>query len=431
MNLDRELLSGILFPDYDKDVSQLDKYRLVQAVRHEFAAANKPVFNFVERFFEKFSKFPKPDTIKDKFPAFNIKEPKEPYRYFLDEAVQMRMLKDIQQSINKVEQRIASEDRRGAIESFIESARSLTLLDVTSKDVDFKESFESFLADYLEKQSGIEDASAFGLSVGLPTIDEETGGLLPGDYWTVLGRPGSMKSYSLCKFAVEFADQVDGNVLFVSKEMVASHIYGRMMALVGEQSYAMLRKYKLDEETIEGIHKKMMRLKGNIKITDEVRDVMGIKPKAMEHQAQVLIIDGLYLFAKEDDWREVAKASRTARNIALELKIPSVSSVQFNRKGSKKMHIDNAAFSDAIGQDASVVLGQQRVYDEVLEKPLNQIKMEILKSRDGATGKSLLVSIDFQKSLFQEGDSEEVEEFWTFDKMGSTTGLAENEVSSV
>ena len=238
-------------------------------------------------------------------------------------------------------------------------------------------------------------------------------------------------TYTLCKFAVEFADQIDGNVLFVSKEMVASHIYGRLMALVGEQSYAMLRRYKLDEETIEHIHKKMMKLKGNIKITDEVRDVTGIKPKAMEHQAQVLIVDGLYLFAKEDDWKEVAKASRTARNIALELKIPAVSSVQFNRKGSKKMHIDNAAFSDAIGQDASVVLGQQRVYDEVLEKPLNQIKMEILKSRDGATGKALLVSIDFQKSLFEEGDSEEVEEFWTFDKMGFTAGLAENEVSSV
>lgn len=431
MNLDRELISGLVYPDYDKDMSQYDKMRLLEAIRHKFATMNQPVIDFIKTHYDKFNKIPLPDTLQSKFPAFTIKTPSEPYRYYLNEAVELRTAFEIQQSMLEVEKRLASKDIKSAITTFIGAAKKLDILDVTSKDIDMKGYMEIFIKEYLEKQNEVDKGDdTIGLSVGLPTIDKMTGGLLNGDYWTVVGRPGSMKSYTLCKFAVEFADQMDGKILFISKEMTAEHIFKRMISVAGEESFSKLKRYQVNESELERINKKIQKIKGNIIITDEVNDFNGIRPKVMEHDAKLVIVDGLYLFAKNDDWREVAMASRAMRSVALNLNIPAISSVQFNRKGGKSMHGDNIAFTDAIQQDASVILGQERVYDEVAEKYLNMIKMKILKSRDDEAGGEITVSLDFNKSLFIEGENFE-SEVWNLGDVLKTEELSSTEVSSV
>jgi replicative DNA helicase len=343
----------------------------------------------------------------------------------------MRVLKDVQNAIQEVERKMSTGSTKEAVETFISAARKFEIVDVTSKDVNMKEYMPAFIQEYLEKQSEVEEGEeVIGLSVGLPTIDKMTGGMLPGDYWTLVGRPGSMKSYTLCKFAVEFADQMDGKILFVSKEMTSEHIFKRMVSVAGEESFSKLKRYQIDKDTLERMDKKIQRIKGNIIITDEVHDFNGIRPKVMEHDAKLVIVDGLYLFAKNDDWREVAMASRALRSVALNLNIPAISSVQFNRKGSKSMHGDNIAFTDAIQQDASVILGQERIYDEVAEKYLNMIRMKILKSRDDVSGGEITVSLDFNRSLFIEGENFESEP-WSMDKVGNMEGLNPNEMSSV
>jgi hypothetical protein len=91
---------------------------------------------------------------------------------------------------------------------------------------------------------------------------------------------------------------------------------------------------------------------------------------------------------------------------------------------------DNIAFTDAIQQDASVILGQERVYDEVSEKYLNMIRMKILKSRDDVSGGEITVSLDFNRSLFIEGENFEAEP-WSMDKIGVMEGLNPSEMSSV
>lgn len=431
MNLDKELISGLIHPDYDKDMSQYDKMRLLESIRHKFSAQNQPVVDFIRNHHAKFNKIPLPDTITSKFPAFTPRPPSEPYKYYLNEAVELRTALDIQQSMMEVEKKLASKDIKSAISTFVGAAKKLDILDVTSKDIDMKGYMEIFIKEYLEKQDGVDQGDdTIGLSVGLPTIDKMTGGLLNGDYWTVVGRPGSMKSYTLCKFAVEFADQMEGKILFISKEMTSEHIFKRMISVAGEESFSKLKRYQVDEDTLERMNKKIQKIKGNIIITDEVNDFNGIRPKVMEHDAKLVIVDGLYLFAKNDDWREVAMASRAMRSVALNLNIPAISSVQFNRKGSKSMHGDNIAFTDAIQQDASVILGQERVYDEVAEKYLNMIKMKILKSRDDEAGGEITVSLDFNKSLFIEGENFE-SEVWNLGDTLKTEELGASEVSSV
>lgn len=431
MNLDKELISGLIHPDYDKDMSQYDKMRLLESIRHKFSTQNQPVVDFIRNHHAKFNKIPLPDTITSKFPAFTTRPPSEPYKYYLNEAVELRTAFEIQQSMMEVEKRLATKDIKSAISAFVGAAKKLDILDVTSKDIDMKGYMEIFIKEYLEKQGGVDQGDdTIGLSVGLPTIDKMTGGLLNGDYWTVVGRPGSMKSYTLCKFAVEFADQMDGKILFISKEMTSEHIFKRMISVAGEESFSKLKRYQIQEEELERINKKIQKIKGNIIITDEVSDFNGIRPKVMEHDAKLVIVDGLYLFAKNDDWREVAMASRAMRSVALNLNIPAISSVQFNRKGSKSMHGDNIAFTDAIQQDASVILGQERVYDEVAEKYLNMIKMKILKSRDDEAGGEITVSLDFNKSLFIEGENFE-SEVWNLGDTLKTEELSPSEVSSV
>jgi replicative DNA helicase len=431
MNIDKELISGLVYPDYDKDMSQYDKMRLLESIRHQFGIQSKPTIEFIKTHFDKFNKVPSPETINEKFPALRLKEPSEPYRFYLNEAVQMRVLKDVQNAIQEVERKMSTGSTKEAVETFISAARKFEIVDVTSKDVNMKEYMPAFIQEYLEKQSEVEEGEeVIGLSVGLPTIDKMTGGMLPGDYWTLVGRPGSMKSYTLCKFAVEFADQMDGKILFVSKEMTSEHIFKRMVSVAGEESFSKLKRYQIDKDTLERMDKKIQKIKGNIIITDEVHDFNGIRPKVMEHDAKLVIVDGLYLFAKNDDWREVAMASRALRSVALNLNIPAISSVQFNRKGGKSMHGDNIAFTDAIQQDASVILGQERIYDEVAEKYLNMIRMKILKSRDDVSGGEITVSLDFNKSLFIEGENFESEP-WSMDKVGSMEGLNPNEMSSV
>ena len=48
MNLDKELISGLIYPDYDKDMSQYDKMRLLEAIRYKFSAQNQSVIDFIK-----------------------------------------------------------------------------------------------------------------------------------------------------------------------------------------------------------------------------------------------------------------------------------------------------------------------------------------------------------------------------------------------
>jgi len=106
----------------------------------------------------------------------------------------------------------------------------------------------------------------------------------------------------------------------------------------------------------------------------------------------VVFIDGAYLLrstSRVPRWERLTEnAERLKGELAEALNIPVVISYQFNRevkKGAKAENVglENIAYTDAIGQLSSVVLGL--LQDESVETLMRR-RIEILKGRNGEQG---------------------------------------------
>lgn len=249
-----------------------------------------------------------------------------------------------------------------------------------------------------------------GISTGFKGLDRTTYGIQPGELWILAGRPASFKTWFLCNMFVHAGRVLEGPLLFFSKEMTREAIKNRVMALVGRTTFDLLRRYKLDDERVELIAERIRGMAGDmIIIGRDIRwnyDVSYIQSKVLEYEPKIAFVDGLYLMAEGTEWKDQTGFTRSLRDVGLMTDVPIVGTTQMKR-GGKKMSLDNIMYSDSFAQDASVLLGMERVMDEVNERPTNKVKVKELKVREAEDNRTFIVTIGFKTSTFVEGDVED------------------------
>lgn len=233
------------------------------------------------------------------------------------------------------------------------------------------------------------------LKFGWPTFDNMAGGLTGGDIVSFVGRPAMGKTYMLLYGAIAAWKQ--GKVpLFVSMEMKTTLIAQRITALHTNTSITEIMKasvgywkYKKMLDELGGMKKKQDFWIADGALSATVEDILML---CHQLKPDVLYIDGAYLLQHPNQRlqrheRVSANAEAIKSHLAEALDIPVVVSYQLNRETMKKkikdVGVENIAYSDAIGQLSSVVLG---LFQEESVETLLQREIRILKGRHGESG---------------------------------------------
>jgi len=238
-----------------------------------------------------------------------------------------------------------------------------------STDVPFHSAMEEIVFEYEQIEAGI-DLSR--MSWPWPLLQDETGGVQDEDYIVFYGRPKSKKSWVLA-FLIAHAFLCGKSVLIYTKEMTPKNILKRVAACLAVLPYRELRRGKLSPTQRQEFydlraHIQALRTSLNF-ICLSAKDVAGggdtvpwLRSKVEKYEPDVVFVDGLYLMSDADGRKNKAShekmtsVSRAFRQMILDTGTPGIATLQANRKaaGHSNAELDEIAFSDAIGQDATM-----------------------------------------------------------------------------
>lgn len=231
-----------------------------------------------------------------------------------------------------------------------------------------------------------------------PVIDRVTGGLVHGDLCYLVGRLGVGKS-TTAQWIVHNWWRDDKRILFVSNEMMAVDVLIRLDAMAGHFNPLSLRLKSTDKtlrDKVRVVSHMASAAKGEVLIPRKrmmrPSEVISV---GMQLEVDAIVIDGVYLMHAErpmqSRWERVADVSNSLKQGALELGVPILGLSQLRRMaGKSEADTEDIAYSDALGQDADIVMALQPIEEEK-----NKVSLEVIKSRFGVkVGTQLSVDFD-------------------------------------
>lgn len=241
-----------------------------------------------------------------------------------------------------------------------------------------------------KRRAGIGDS---GILSGIPSFDKVTGGLLPGRYYVIAGRPKSGKTAIACQIALNFAMK-DQSCLFISIEMSSDRLLGRMASNLSQIPYHSFLNCTANENWLNQfrmayhvISKKPFYIETPVEPTGaEIRSM--IRRYKRKHDIKLVVIDYLQKtkVLKGDARSSVAEASEAIRCACKESGVPAIVLCQLNREADKERpRMSHLKESGAIEQDADCIslLWREKENDDLTPGELVPIVLAFDANRDG------------------------------------------------
>ena len=253
-----------------------------------------------------------------------------------------------------------------------------------------------------------------GLLTGILTIDENLGGLFPGEFNILAARP-SMGKTSL---ALQIADHVSRQgkfVYFVSLEMASDTLMTRLLCMHARVSSQVLRAGKdgdvlTTEQLAALVAASQPYSKEGLVIHDKPETtIRSIRRWARrfhsKHPLSLVVIDYLQLIEAEDSrisrHEQVGRQSRALKALAIELTIPVLCLCQINREstktGSSLPRLSQLRESGSLEQDCDVgMVLREPTAEEIKEANIPEVDsnftdddprvrvLDVQKNRNGA-----------------------------------------------
>lgn len=202
-----------------------------------------------------------------------------------------------------------------------------------------------------------------------PLDDLLKGGLRAGQLIVVGGRPGSGKSVLMLQMLLGSVSAAQAG-LVVSLEMLARELIERLRTRYNPQQLAALNLRYIDNTS------SLSAIQALVNVTARRMKLCGV---AIDY-LQLLEVPGNGRDSRE---REIAKASRQMKRLALDLQIPVIVGSQLNRDSEKrgKPGLHDLRESGAIEQDADIVILLHR------DGETGKTSAEVAKHRGGSTGR--------------------------------------------
>lgn len=383
-----------------------------QIDRKFFLGEEEGVYDFVHAHVMDYGALPSVHTLRSQFPGLGEShEPPEYYVRKLEDRYHHRSINSTLMTVSDLMSQQKISESRLALRELV---NELEAVESRRKIVSLESASDLLVQDYLDHVAGKE----LGCQFGWPYLDGMVSGLRGGDVVSFVGRPAAGKTWKMIFSAYQMFEHQGKNVLFVSMEMEPFSLIQRISSLHSQFPIDRLRRHEyqnlLGTYEQDQIHattaewksadSKFWFLDGNLQSTPD--DIFLI---ANQLKPDVVFIDGAYLLKhpnlRLDRYTRVAENIERIKHLTSTAKIPTVASYQFNRMASKKkdsddITLDDIAYSDAIGQVSSIVLG---LFEEDTVETFNHRTIRVLKGREGAVGQ-FKIRWDFEKMDFSEID---------------------------
>ncbi|HKL95301.1 MAG TPA: replicative DNA helicase [Haploplasma sp.] len=267
-----------------------------------------------------------------------------------------------------------------------------------------------------------------GLRTGFANLDGLTTGLQPEELIILAARPSMGKSAFALNLALNIAKRNKAGKAYVaifSLEMSNDQLASRMLSSEADIDSYKLRSGNLDSRDWANLTVGQMALEQmNIVFDDSAAvSVADIRAKcrklSQEGKLDFVIIDYLQLIKGDSRsssrQEEVAKISRSLKQMARELKIPVLALSQLSRavetRDDKRPVLADLRESGSIEQDADIVLFlfRQDYYERDPNKKTGDVDISVAKNRQGQSGIDLHFKFDPAFSRFTAMENREDE----------------------
>ena len=258
-----------------------------------------------------------------------------------------------------------------------------------------------------------------GLRTGFSNLDQITNGLQPEELIILAARPSMGKSALAMNLALNIAKRnKDGQagVAIFSLEMSNEQLVARMLSAESNIENTKIKTGSLTSrewQFLEGGMQSLARLPIVFDDSSSV-SVADIRAKcrklAQEGKLDFVVIDYLQLIKGDEKsgnrQEEVARISRSLKQMARELKIPILALSQLSREVEKREDkrpvLADLRESGSIEQDADIVmfLYRQDYYEHNVENKTGEVELSIAKNRQGVAGIRLGFRFDTEFSRF-------------------------------
>lgn len=255
------------------------------------------------------------------------------------------------------------------------------------------------------------------IKFGWDTIDNPTGGILPGEYAILVARLGVGKSLIAVYNAVQWAKQ-GKRVLFIPCEMTIEQTIYRMDGFLGGFNPLVFRTKRAygasedsDDDEIETMFKtyyglvnleleNIKKAGGEIIFPDKsTKTIQQIISMIRDTKPDITVIDALYLVGNADgivssDWKVLKEVSNTIKQFCITDNQRVFCTSQIKRTGGKseaEFSTEDIAYTDAFGQDADLVM----VAYKVPAKPKRMV-ISLAKVRHGSDLGSVELETDWR-----------------------------------
>lgn len=356
--------------------------------------SHRQEWDWLERFVMKYRKVPDKATFRGQFPDFPLLKTTDVEHG--SEVVQHAHLRYLlSMTMREATSLLVDNEPEDAI-ALLHSAMTGFNSVTGSRDAnaDALRDYHPFLEEAKRRIEASMTLGYSGVTLGFDTLNARTGGLHAGDLAIWAARLGIGKTWMLCKVATE-ALLSGKKVVFVSLEQPRSQIVFRMHVLLGHALGYSIRHRELMQGVnmdVGAYESFLMALPDHLPESSELYIADPTRGRAspytlaalMErHDPDLLIIDYLTLMQMEsDEWQGVAKLSKDTKLVAQQYAVPILAAAQINREGdggARPPSAKNLAQSDAIGQDADVIVTMRKPSASVMQ-------LLLAKNRSGQDG---------------------------------------------
>lgn len=384
--LGHRLLTSLL---EKKDVSEYYNAKLSDKY---FVSEELAIYKFIENHLKSYGALPDPSTVKTTFG--DLPEAPEPPAYYLGKVEERFGFSAFNKALQNSAELLKKKDIQGLVNQFDATTSLVKNSELRFQILDFGlDAAKRFKKIHADSYAG-----THGIKLGWQYLDTMTDGMVAGDIFSIVGRPASGKTFLNLWVAYSAYIHQAKNVLFLSMEMNVNSILMRMTGVLTQANMTELSKGKLSTKKQKEIYATLNNLSGlnnKLWIVDgSLRSTVGdVDMLIHQFKPDLVVVDGAYLLKhanpKLDRFTRVAENVEHLKQVAEQRGVPMLLSYQFSREASKKKAkgesagIEDIAYSDAIGQISSVVLGLNQPESS---ETLNERMVKIMKGRNGEEG---------------------------------------------
>lgn len=375
-----------------------------------FRPGELEVYEFVQNHVVKHHALPQVETLCAAFPDLQQYPVPEPPSYYL-EHLESRLYYERINRANIDSQTVLKknpQDTKTAREILQEALSYITAHEYRMKIVDLAKDAPTMVMTAYHSIMLAENVGEFGW----PYLDKSSGGLMPGDVITFIGRPAAGKTWKVLYTALHNWRK-GKRVMVVSMEMAPLPIVQRLTAMFAHTSINQLKLGGFSTGTYKKFVQSMQSLASSEQVFHVVdgnlaASVEDIYTLAAQLKIDQVYIDGAYLLRhpnkRLDRYTRVAENAELIKQTTSTLGCPTIASYQFARTATKNKQkgevatLDDIGYSDVIGQVSTIALGLFQ--DDSVETMEGRV-IRVLKGRNGEIG-SFQINWNFNVMDFSE-----------------------------